>query len=198
MKKLFFILIILIFSNIAYGQCVCGKLRFAIDDDTSKYQYFVKIKNDKFRVKFHDYANQSHIHLADSKKSLFKHHSYKTYNKEKNEIETKTFDKKYFVLLNIDPGKRNFTIEILNKKSKEKMEINFSKNTVDVSYNVLTDFVSGKFKVDLTELKSTFQSNYENEKILYKDSELKAIASDSRKSSGNDWIKIMDMKKFKK
>ncbi len=198
MKKVLLILFVLILSNAVFSQCLCGKLRFAIDDDSSKYTYYAIVEENKYRIKFHSFSDQSHINLTNPKKSLFKHHSYMTYDKNKDEIVTKTFDKKHFVLLDIDPGERKFIVEIVEKESKKKMAITFIKNSIDVSYNILTDFVPGSYEVNATELKQIFQKDYEKEKIVYKGSKLKAISSDSKKSSGNDWMKIVDMKKFKK
>ncbi len=116
------------FSGNLYAQCLCGQIRYAVDD-TVDYSYKYYEKGDTFStiVKFINYFDQVHVNDKDSTNVSHSHEAYGIYyDKEGDSMVTIPFDDRAYVYFHID-YMDEFVIEIANKATNEKMVVDFQK-----------------------------------------------------------------------
>ena len=174
------------------AQCICGKLRFAIDGDQNYTYRFGIGEKIGYAVSFISRADQIHRSVVDPKQSLTIHESYRIYDKKSDKSQNVTFDKRNHLSISIDPYEK-IIVEIINDK-KEKMIIRFKKQGVDNTYNILTDFAPGDFRVDLTKIKFAINRLGKKKKTMFKGSE---ITRQSSNLGENRWSKIENIEEFR-
>lgn len=196
MKKLFFVLFALLTGSCAFGQCLCGHIRFAIDDKFQyTYSYYEIGKPDTSVEEFLSASDQLHKTKGASKGTLHSHESYGVRDPKTDSIVTILHDDRKYAYFHIDQFS-DFAIEVRHPKKKGKMILNFSKSGYDINYNILTGFEPGIYQIDLSSLWLYFYDNYEKEPKTYQGSVLKSIKSNFRENKYRDWIRIESIKKF--
>lgn len=183
----------LVYSCPAFAQCLCGHIRFAIQDSLPyTYRFYEIGKTDTLTVEFLSLSDQLH----KGQEVLHSHESYGVYDKDRDTIVTKLHDNRKYLYNSID-NLGDFAIEVTGKKKKQKMTLFFTKRSYDITYNILTDFRPGTYRIDLSEMWHRFYDQYDTGTIIYRDTELKAIKSNFPENKYRDWISIQDIRKFK-
>ena len=185
--KITLYILTLVISSTAYAQCLCGQIRFAIDDTQDySYKYYEKGSTESKVVKFISNADQLHISSKDSTRVMHKHESYG------DEMAREYFDDRNYVFFHID-YLRDFIIEVTNESSKKLMVITFKKSSFDNTYNLLVNFKSGNYNIDLTELQHCFLKHYEDDEIVFRESKIEIVKSNFTESKYEDWMKIVNI-----
>lgn len=200
MKRHIILILCIALCHQIYAQCICGHIRFAIDDSSHDYTYKFsgRANQDTMTVSFINNFDQLHINKSDSTKSNFSHEAYRVYDVTVDSIVTTNHDNsRKYVYFHIDYMDK-FFIEVTDNETGEKMQIDFTKRGYDTTYNILTDFVPGNFEIDLSAVLSCYLDAEENIAI-YGESEIIGISPDNklrRTSKYDDWMKITNMFAF--